>query len=484
MITGYLRQLAGQLKVAKGREADRIRDQVGQLLKEMDESTLNRLVQMGGDAMARQEFVLEANQSLAVDAVMKVVKAAASASGQHISTSMTRMLTKLSAHAETGPRRVRAQANSALRENVEDLMADWQLKDPNPDQYTRVLDTMAQAAPVFEMRNFGGARLEGGPIEREEELPGALRVVYMALEVDAWGETVKTAVHDVIEMGATGLMLSAMEGAPEGNSLARRIRDFLTDPEQVRKFLSGDEVDALALRKLVAEMGDAAITPLLDVMSTSESRSVRRVVFDTLVELGSSVGDEAAKRLAEDDRWFVQRNLIALLARLPEIPERVEVMSFLSNSEPRIRREALPLAFRVPGARDRALGLGLVDEDERVCRMALHEIRETVPQALMPTLINRVVKAERRSDDLRGMGIRALAGSTSKLARDGLIEITSTGKSMLGKAKLAETSLLVIGALKVLAADWAQDPEAKPVIDAARKSKDKAIQRAVLTGDS
>ncbi len=488
VITGYLRQLTGQLKGAKGGEAERVRGQVGELIEEMDEATLQRLVKMGGDMNARQEFVLETNQSLAVDAVVKVVKAAANASGQNISTSMTRLLSKLSAHSESGPHRVRSQANSALRENVEELMEDWKLKDPNPEHYTRVLDTMAHAAPVFEMRNLGGANpgaaLGDGPIEREEELPGPLRVVYMALEVDAWGETVKTAVYDLVQLGLTGKMLVAIEEAPPGNALATRIRDYLTEPEQIVRFLSGDVVDAFALSRLVREMGETAIDPLLDVMAVSESRAVRRAVFDTLVELGSAVGDEAARRLAEDDRWFVQRNLIALLARLPEIPANVKVMSFLSNPEPRVRREALPLAFRVPAARDRALGLGLVDEDERVCRMALHEVRETVPKALLPTLINRVVKAEKRSEDLRVMAIRSLGGVTSSLARDGLLEITTAGKSMLGKVKLAEASLLVIAALKVLASDWGSDSEARGVVDAARKSKDKVLQRAVLTGGS
>lgn len=49
VISGYLRQLASELKGARGEEADRIRARVTSLVREMDEGTLSRLVQLGGD---------------------------------------------------------------------------------------------------------------------------------------------------------------------------------------------------------------------------------------------------------------------------------------------------------------------------------------------------------------------------------------------------------------------------------------------------
>ena len=478
VISGYLRQLAGELKGAQGEEAEAIRRRVTTLIQQMDEGALERLVDLGGDVQARREFVLDTNQSLAVDAVMKIVRAAASASGQEISTSMTRLLTKLSAHADSGPVKVRTQANTALRENVEELLDQWELTDPNPDQYTRVLDSMAQASPLFSRGPGMQAGLEGEGL-REDELPGCVRIIRMALEVDAWGETVRAAMLDAIALGRTGELLALVEETEEGNACARRIRQHVTDPEQVKEMLAGEEIAEDALRSLVEEMGhEQAVTPLLEGLASAESRSVRRVVFDTLVWMGDVVGEAAAEGLRGDEPWFVQRNLIALLAKLPKIPANVDVMQFLSSREARVRREALPLAFRVPAARDRALGLGLADSDERVCRMALHEIRSGIPQAILPTFLNRVVKGD-RSEDIRSVAIRALSGNRSKLVRDTLVEVAMDGKTLLGKPKLAEGTPAVAAALALLASEWMDDSVAASLVESARKSKEVLHRRAV-----
>ena len=50
---------------------------------------------MGGDVIQRRKFVLDATQGMAVDAVVNLVQAAADTSGQTISHSLIRMLSKL-----------------------------------------------------------------------------------------------------------------------------------------------------------------------------------------------------------------------------------------------------------------------------------------------------------------------------------------------------------------------------------------------------
>lgn len=79
---------------------------------------------MEGNEAQRRRFLLDANQSLAVDAVVKVLRAASESSEQTMSTSLTRLLSKLAVHAEAGSERMRGQADTALRENVEELIAD------------------------------------------------------------------------------------------------------------------------------------------------------------------------------------------------------------------------------------------------------------------------------------------------------------------------------------------------------------------------
>ena len=124
---------------------------------------------MGGDAGKRGQFAVDASKSFTADAVMKVLSAAASASEQTISTSLTRLLTKLAAHAGSGVGTVSRNADSALRDNVEELIEDWQLGDPNPEGYTLILDQMSAAAPVFMAEEIEE--------EDEEGISGALRLL-------------------------------------------------------------------------------------------------------------------------------------------------------------------------------------------------------------------------------------------------------------------------------------------------------------------
>src|SRR6266566_4741477 len=78
VIVGYLLQIAAELKT----------------------ETLQRLVAMGGDFAQRRQFVSDATDGMAVDAVLDIVKAAAESSHATISHSLVRLLSKLAVHAE------------------------------------------------------------------------------------------------------------------------------------------------------------------------------------------------------------------------------------------------------------------------------------------------------------------------------------------------------------------------------------------------
>jgi hypothetical protein len=469
VIVGYLLQIADELKSNEGGDAEKIRRRVSRLIGELDPSTLSRLVNFGGDAGQRRQFVLDANQSLAVDSVVKVLSAAAATSQQTISHSMTRLLTKLASHAEHGSDHVRAQADTALRENVEALISGWELKDPNPDAYTNVLDAMAKAAPVFDVATDG-----------KDALSGAERLVEMALEVDAFGPIVSKAVSDFMLSGGTGRLLEMLREAGPSNATAERIRTGLTTPSQFRQLLVSGQVDDSALRALIDEMGSAAVDPLLDVLADSDSRAVRRRVFDALTGIGPFVAQRAMERL-QDGRWFVVRNMLALLQRLEHLPEDFDIQPYLTHQDHRVRREAIPLALRRPVLRDRTLVAALSDGDERMVRMALLDLHEGVADIVLPTLVNRVVASTERSPEIRAMGAKALASSRSPLALNALLDLATAGKTLFGKYKLAASSPPVLAALWALATTWSDRDDVRDVLEQASRSRDPAIRGAVQT---
>lgn len=471
VIVNYLLQLAEELKVDSSGEAESVRRRVSNLVRELDEGTLQRLVALGGSDAQRRRFVLDANQSLAVDSVVKLVRATAGASQQTISHSLTRLLLKLSSHADSGPERIRDQADAALRDNVEGLIREWDLQDPNPDGYTLILDSMARAAPVLNLER----EEEGG-----ERLSGAHRLLHMSLEVDTWGPAVAKAVSDLVDSREVGYLLRLADDAPGDSQVRVRLMDYLTSPTQLRRILSGEDVHEETLNALVGRMGTEAIPTLLDVLTESESRAIRRKVFDALVGFGEELGPQLMARL-DDSRWFVIRNLLALIKTLPANPQGFAPGPFLSHEDPRVRREAFALAVRESGHREKTLALGLADPDDRMLRIALRELQEALPETLVPVLVSRVLRAG-RDPDLRVMAVKALRHSRSNLALEVLLEVCDGGKSILGKVKLPPVSRELLAALGVLGEVWSNDKRAREALRAAKRAKDARIREA-LSGE-
>ena len=469
VIVGHLLQLADELKSGKGGESEKVRRRVSTLVNELGEGTLTRLVEMGGDEAQRRRFLLDANQGLAVGAVVKVLGAAAEGGGQNISDSMTRLLSKLAVHAEHGGERMRVQADTALRENVDELIEGWNLADPNPPQYTAVLDAMARSSPVFQT----------GVEQTEEQLSGSLRIVQMALEVEGWGPTVRTAVEDLLAMGLASSLIELVDSAGAENKVRQELQRHLIQPSLLQQVLAATDVDQNALEVLVSGMGSEAILPLMEVLSDSDSRSVRRKVFDHLVGMGPGVAESVVERLA-DSRWFVQRNMLALLQRFETMPEKFDPVSFLDHADQRVRRESIPLALRKGGGRERVVAAALADEDERTVRMGLLELQEDLPETLVPVLVTRVIKTA-RSPEIRALGARVLGNSTSTLALDVLIGLAIKGKSLLGRPRLGEKTPEVLASLHSLARAWPAEPRARAALAVAARSKDPEMRRAAKT---
>jgi len=466
VIVGYLLQLAEELKGTQGGETEAIRKRVSRLMSELDDNTLQHLLEIGGNASQRNRLALDANQGLAVESVLKIVRAAADASHQTVSHSLSRLLVKLSSHAESGTRRIRSQADAAFRENVEELIRGWELQDPNPDDYTLILDSMARAAPVF----------DPGEDEDEGSLSGAHRLIHMGLELNAWGPTVVKAVSDLIEAGEVGFLIDLADSARGGPNVRANLIAYLTSPSLLLRLLSGDDVHEETLRAVTRRMGSAAIPILLDVLTQSESRAIRRKVFDVTTELGEGIAPFVLERLG-DERWYVTRNLLALIKNFPELPPGFVPGPFMDHADERVRREAFPLAVRDPRSRDRALAVGLVDPDERMLRMALLEVQKALPETLVPVLVRRVIRAE-REPSLRALAIRGLRHSRSNLALEVLLEVCSGGKSLLGRVRLNAPTPEVLAAVGVLAGVWQGDRRAEEYLRVARKAKDERVRRA------
>lgn len=455
VIVGYLLQIAEELRHGAGPEVDGVRRRMVEMVRELDEDTLERILRMGGDTARLQSFMLDSSEALNLDAVMKLLRAAASSTERNLSSPLTRVLTKLALHAEQGDEGVRDRAAGAFRETVEAVILDWDADTAaeaegetegetegeaegrapasgrgsaisaatSPD-YSLLLDTMARASPLFPA--IPGEEGEGFEMEGPD---GALRLIQTALEVNGDGPMVRRAVAALTADGRVLEILRITDAWPPDTwppseattdgYLAHRLREELATPGELARLLSGGDrvagnLDPGAVAEMTERVGEAAIGPLLDALERSESRTVRRRAFDALAGLGPRLAQGLAPRIPElcrNPRWYVRRNFLSLLRSAGEVPEGFSPLPFLRDPDVRVRKAALLLAVdlsRKPAAteergemrvevrsemRAEALRTALDDPEAGVVRTALLELQSGLPDSVIPRLVRGLLAA-------------------------------------------------------------------------------------------
>lgn len=461
VIVGYLLQMADELRATGTGETLDLRKRMSQLISSLDPNTLERLLEMGGDRTQRRQFLLNASQEVTVQAVIDLVQAAgATETEQSISHSFLRMLQKLARHAESGSDTRRTEADEAIREQVATLIQGWSLRDPNPTAYRQALERMVGASPVFST----------APDRRFH--PEPRRVVEMALEADAAGAPVLRAMDQLAADDGLKWLLQTLEAAK-----ASKTRDALwshaATPEMVARAARADPFDHEVLDLLLPRVGFAAAEPMLDALAESESSQARRVLLDRLVGLGSRVAPLALTRVS-DERWFVQRNMLKILADLPDPPQGFTPGPYLKHHDHRVRREAIRVQLRDPAERERAIAAALTDGDERTVRLGLTAALDDCPPAVVPIVVTRSTSAP--AEELRLLAIRVLGASGHRTALDALLHMTAPRRALFGLRTPPKTPEY-LAALAALHA-FADDGRAREALAVAARSRDREIVRA------
>jgi hypothetical protein len=462
VVVGYLLQIAEELKSKSGKEAAALQRRISRLVGTLQPDTLGRLLEMGGDHRQRRKFVIDASQGMAVDAVVELVQAAANTSGQTISHSLVRMLSKLAVHADEGSPLARTQADGALRDQVQQLISGWQLDDPNPDGYRLALDKMSKAAPVFRSTD------DAFPAEPE-------RLLAMGIEIETLGEPVWRAVDLMASRAEIMPLLELLESAPDGWMRDTLWRHVAT-PDRLYQQLLRDQPNMQAVQRLVPRMRLAATVPLLDALEGADDR-----LASSLVELLASLGDEVGPLLVTrltGARWPVQRLLLVVIGKLSQLPGDFSPRDYLRHPDGAVRREALRMLMKQPDARAAAIETALADVDERVVRLALGAAMTNCPRGAAQILMERADDPV-LSPDLRALGIRALSSFRAPETVAFLAQRAMGKKRFLRKRALADATPETLAALTGLATHWRNDPLAGPILQMAASSSNREIIEAV-----
>ncbi len=464
VIVGYLLQIAEELKTAGGSGAVALKKKMSRLITTLEPRTLERLLDMGGDLGQRRQFILDASQGMAVDAVVDLVRAA-SGTGAPISQAMLRMLSKLGHHAERGPAPRRIIAEAGLRDQIGELIQGWALADPNPDGYAAALQKMSQVQPTLVTAT------------EAQFTPEPERLLQMACESGAAGPPVARAIDDMLVAGKLSTVLELIQRAPRANPATALIRARVVNPDTLKLLFSAQHPDMALVDQLLVPLGEAAAAPMLDVLAESESRQVRRALIDRLLRMPDGMGPLLAARLT-DERWYVVRNILYLAAELPQSPPGLDATPFRQHADSRVRREAMRVLFRHPAERTRAICTALADEDERMKRLALSAASEGgCPEPAVP-LVVAIASDDENDSELRVAAIRALATHGGRLALDALLKLTEIRRrSILDAMKASQATPEFLAALAALGA-FLSDRRARERLEAAAGGRDPAVARA------
>jgi len=463
VIVGYLLQIAEELKTSGAAGAAALQKKMSRLITTLDGHTLERLLEMGGDVGQRRKFVMDASQGMAVDAVVDIVKAA-TGTGAPISQAMLRMLAKLGQHAERGPAPRRAIAESALRDQVGELIQGWALADPNPDGYALALQKMSQSTSTLVAA------------DEVRFAPEAERIVQMAIETGAAGEPLERAVGWFVERSRIPDLIDMLEKSPRQSAATEAVRARVVAPEPLRIALNAVPLDLGLVDRIAGALGAEAAEPMLQVLADSESRQVRSAIIARLVKMPDAVRPLLSRRLG-DERWYVVRNMLCIAADLPGGSGDLDAAPFTQHADARVRREALRVLFRHPTERTRALCRALADPDEKVKRLAVSALAEGgVPDAAVP-LLAAIATDHEADEELRVATVRSLAGGRGGMALDTLLKLSEVKRrSIMERLSSQGTNPVLLAAVQALAA-FRTDARARNRLEAVATSRDPAAAK-------
>jgi hypothetical protein len=370
-------------------------------------------------------------------------------------------LRKLAQRALTLPAAERMEADGMLRSVLRRQFTTW-----TSPKRTGMTQGFEPVLDKLEKREPGRA------------VPEADRVVEMAIECDSLGAPVWVALHEVVAEGGVARVIDMVKTAPEHSAAAAAIMKRIGTPAELRSMLRAEPLDGAAVDALLRGMGIAAANVLLEELVESTARLTRRYLMERLARFGAEIQPMVEGRL-KDQRWFVQRNMLALL-RSARCPADLQVAArFLGNKDARVRREAVLWCLESPATRDETLVSALADTDPAVLRPAMQSARSQLPAAAVPVLARRLLDAG-FPPEFRVLAISLLGRSGSILAVDALLHFVQNGKTLLGRPRLAAKSPEMLAALSALVRGWPGERRVLVLLELARKSRDSDIVAAAI----
>jgi len=217
-----------------------------------------------------------------------------------------------------------------------------------------------------------------------------------------------------------------------------------------------------------------SVQPLIKLLGELKNSKTRRVVCDSLSEIGKNA-IEIIVPFIDDKRWYLVRNIAYILGRIGKEQAFPYLQKLFNHNEIRVRREAIQALGLIGGPK--AVGLlirALTDIDARIRAMAainLGKIGKTSGLASLLELIQSKDFSKKDPTEIKAF-FDAIGMIGSNEATPVLQEILER-KSLFGRGKPDEMRNGAANALAMIGS-----AEAKAILEAGRNSKDESIRNA------
>jgi hypothetical protein len=460
-IIGFLRQIIGEMGGGEARDPV-LRQRVSDLVQNLDDATLSKLLQMGGDATAGTAFLDRACESLAASAVVHLTRVASSNASVSVASSMLRLLAKLARDADSR-RPTSRSADRAVRGVIRRMLTDWKLIDPNPDAYTVVLNEIA-ATGRNEQPDLGRDGCE------------AERILQIGMASDSIGPSVEAALARVIATSGVAVAVDClMESDP--SPLRDGLVDRLINESTFREELALARPALAVLQHAVTRLG-ARAAPLL--VQELDRRGDGDAVW--IIDLLTRTGEEGIAGIGEllavlSPRAL--RHVIVMFDRCDSWPTTSDPEKYASHADPIVRREAIRYLLKRGTTRERGILAALRDSDIRIFNLALGAISGACTLEAARLAMSRLEDVA-LSDELRARGIRAIADAPHGEVRTWLEKRATTTSWVFRSKRLRKPSLELYAVLAALAARNENHPESQRILALARRSRNQDLRRAAM----
>ena len=194
-----------------------------------------------------------------------------------------------------------------------------------------------------------------------------------------------------------------------------------------KSFEKEDKETRAQVEGIIKLLGSMGVDVLIDVLMSSDNRSVRKTAVNTLIEMGD-VAFNAIIAILEDanNPWYLHRNALVVLAQLGN-PKAIDMVTrLLAHSNPRVREEALATLVALQGeSTEPKIARALADPDVSVRRRAVSCIGKLRLHSsrIVQDLVEILSQDDGKDPDERQKIIRLKVEAINSLAAIGNISV-------------------------------------------------------------